>query len=57
MKRARPAAAEATALQVFVLAVRVLSQDPRRANVERYLTASRELEELRAAPVRRQNAA
>jgi hypothetical protein len=36
-----------TAISHFVEAVRALSDDPRRANVVRYLAASRALDDLR----------
>jgi hypothetical protein len=46
MTRARPASsAEQTAFRQFIEAVVALSEDPEPANVERYLAASRELEE------------
>jgi hypothetical protein len=43
----RLAPVERTALQHFVAAVRAFSDDPGPANLERYLVASRELEESR----------
>jgi phage-related protein len=43
----RPATEERTALQRFVDAVVAFSNDPTPANLERYLSASRSLEESR----------
>ena len=45
MRRAHPATPESSALRRFVGAVQALSQDPAPLNVERYLFASRALEE------------
>ena len=41
-------ASEASAVHRFAEAVRALSDDPRSANVERYLVASRALEDFRS---------
>jgi len=47
MTRGRPQAPEQGALEQFVDAVLTLSEDPGSANIERYLAASRELDESR----------
>lgn len=47
MSRSRPAEPDPTALRDFVDAVVALSDDPGRDNLERYLTASRALDESR----------
>jgi hypothetical protein len=48
MTRVRLASSERSAFRQFVDAVLALSDDPGMANVERYLDASRALEELRS---------
>src|SRR2546423_861797 len=52
MPRARPAPPHPSAVRDLVEAVQALSDDPGPGNVERYLAASRALEESRPAPVR-----
>ena len=56
MTPAQLASAERTAFRQFVAAVLALSDDPGPANLERYLAASRSLDEAqpRVAPSRRQ---
>jgi len=52
MPRSQPAPLKLAALQSFVEAVVALSDDPGPENLERYLAASRALDESRPAGVR-----
>jgi hypothetical protein len=56
MTRLPLAAPAADAMRQFIDAVLSLSEDPGPVNVERYLAASRALEESRPAPVARRRA-
>lgn len=56
MTRGRPAPLEHAAIGAFMDAVRDLSEDPRPANVERYLAASVALEESRIVRVKSRRA-
>lgn len=51
MRRAELPSHDSSTLRVFVEAVLALSDDPAQSNVERYLRASRLLEDSRLAPM------